>query len=208
MKPKAGLPQNVRLSEVLGRALRFVQAAPNKDEVFLNAFKPCNARHEAPLLKAHLAEQRDARIVAGEDRGGQSFDAQRLRPVNGVLQQECAQAFTLVVGVEVDRDVGSYEVAWPLIHEVKESQVADCSLRWVVVVLGNPQRPMIWRVLKKRRASRRDGGRVKVATTFACSNSKVVDLNDAGQIGVSRVTVGVVHGIHGGERTAEADCAA
>ena len=110
--------------------------------------------------------------------------------------------------MEVDRDVGSYEVARSLVHEVEESQVANCSLHWFAFVLGNPERTMIWCVLKKRRTSGRYRDWLKVATALARSNCKVVDLNDAGQIRLGRVTVVVGHGVHTGERRAEADCGA
>jgi len=46
-------------------------------------------------------------------------------------------------------------------------------------------------MLKERRSTRLDGGRLEVAAALACGYCEVVDLDDAGQVGLSCVAIGV-----------------
>ena len=181
------------LVEGLGSAWRFMEPTANKYKVFLNAFKPGDTRHEAPLFKAHLSKQGDAGIVASKDGRRQGFDAQRWGLLDGLTNEVGAYPFALIVWVKVDRDVGGDEVTRPLVYEVEEAKVTDDAKIRGCVVFSYPKWSVIRRVLQESWATCLYRRRVEVATALSCSDREVVDLDDPGQIGFGRIAVCVGH---------------
>lgn len=160
----------------------FGEPTTHHNEIALDASETGDTRHEAPTLESVTFEQTKTGPVRREDRNCQDFNTERRGMTDGLPEKVCAEASTLIVGMQVDRQVRCDVVTRTLVHKVVESQIPNDATLRRIAVLRNPDRATTANMRCEPTLARSYSNRFEIAATFAGGDREVVDLDDTRQI--------------------------